>query len=71
MRNVDLRPSPTFVKAYFHNGWAKSLQRVVHFYNTRNITTQPGEVINFTLPNPYATRRDAALVAAGGRHQHQ
>jgi cytochrome c peroxidase len=53
-RNVDLRPSPTFVKAYFHNGWAKSLQTVVHFYNTRNLTTQPGEVINFTLPNPYA-----------------
>ena len=36
-RNSDLRPSPTFVKAYFHNGFAKSLQEVVHFYNTRNI----------------------------------
>jgi cytochrome c peroxidase len=37
VRNVDLRPSPNFVKAYFHNGWAKSLQTVVHFYNKRNI----------------------------------
>ena len=36
-RNVDLRPAPTFIKAYFHNGFAKSLQEVVHFYNTRNI----------------------------------
>ena len=36
-RNVDLRPSPNFVKAYFHNGWAKSLATVVHFYNKRNI----------------------------------
>jgi cytochrome c peroxidase len=37
IRNVDKRPSPTFVKAYFHNGWAKSLATVVHFYNKRNI----------------------------------
>ena len=37
-----------------HNGVLKSLEQVVHFYNTRNLTTQPGEVINFTLPNPYA-----------------
>ena len=37
VRNVDLRPSPTFVKAYMHNGVFKSLQTVVHFYNKRNI----------------------------------
>ena len=36
-RDVDLRPSPTFVKAYMHNGVHKSLQKVVQFYNTRNI----------------------------------
>jgi cytochrome c peroxidase len=36
-RNVDVRPYPTFVKAYMHNGVLKSLQQVVHFYNTRNI----------------------------------
>jgi len=53
-RNSDLRPTPNFVKAYFHNGFAKSLEQVVHFYNTRNLTTQPGEVIDFTQPNPYA-----------------
>jgi cytochrome c peroxidase len=37
VRDVDLRPNPNFVKAYFHNGWAKSLATVVHFYNKRNI----------------------------------
>jgi cytochrome c peroxidase len=54
LRNVDKRPSPGFVKAYMHNGYFKSLKDVVHFYNTRNLTTVPGEVIDFTQPNPYA-----------------
>jgi cytochrome c peroxidase len=54
LRNVDKRPHPSFVKAYMHNGVFKSLQQVVHFYNTRNLTTHPGEVIDFTKANPYA-----------------
>jgi cytochrome c peroxidase len=50
VRNVDLRPSPTFVKAYFHNGWAKSLQTVVHFYNKRNIAVNAaGTEVVFNL----------------------
>jgi cytochrome c peroxidase len=36
VRNVDMRPCPTFVKAYMHNGYLKSLKEVVHFYNTRD-----------------------------------
>ena len=49
-RNVDLRPSPRFVKAYFHNGWAKSLQTVVHFYNKRNIAVNAaGQEVVFNL----------------------
>jgi len=36
LRNVDLRPSPDFVKCYMHNGFFKSLKDVVHFYNTRD-----------------------------------
>jgi cytochrome c peroxidase len=49
-RNVDLRPTPTFVKAYFHNGWAKSLQTVVHFYNKRNIAVNAaGQEVAFDL----------------------
>jgi cytochrome c peroxidase len=31
LRNVDMRPSPDFVKAYMHNGYFKSLKDVVHF----------------------------------------
>lgn len=46
LRNVDMRPSPGFVKVYMHNGYLKSLQEVVHFYNTRNTKcsspTDPG-----------------------------
>jgi cytochrome c peroxidase len=38
-----------------HNGVFKSLREVVHFYNTRNLTTVPGEVIDFTSPDPYGS----------------
>ncbi|HUL38215.1 MAG TPA: cytochrome c peroxidase [Thermodesulfobacteriota bacterium] len=34
MRNVDKRPYKGFIKAYTHNGWFKSLESIVHFYNT-------------------------------------
>jgi cytochrome c peroxidase len=37
LRNVDMRPNPSFVKAYMHNGYLKSLKEVVHFYNTRDV----------------------------------
>lgn len=44
LRNVDLRPSDDFVKAYGHNGYFKSLWSIVHFYNTRDIvSTCPGD----------------------------
>jgi cytochrome c peroxidase len=36
LRNVDLRPSAGFVKAFAHNGYFKSLKAIVHFYNTRD-----------------------------------
>ncbi len=43
LRNVDLRSSPEFVKAYGHNGYFKSLYGIVHFYNTRDLLdTCPG-----------------------------
>jgi cytochrome c peroxidase len=37
LRNVDKRPNASFVKAYGHNGYFKSLQDIVHFYNTRDV----------------------------------
>jgi cytochrome c peroxidase len=40
LRNVDLRPFPGFVKAFMHNGALKSLEDVVHFYNTRDVASE-------------------------------
>lgn len=37
LRNVDKRPGGGFVKAYMHNGALKTLEEVVHFYNTRDV----------------------------------
>jgi cytochrome c peroxidase len=37
LRNVDLRPTKKFIKAYAHNGYFKSLEEIVHFYNTRDV----------------------------------
>jgi cytochrome c peroxidase len=41
LRNVDLRPGRGFPKAYMHNGVFKSLEEVVHFYNTRDVEPWP------------------------------
>ncbi|HPM23643.1 MAG TPA: cytochrome c peroxidase [Phycisphaerae bacterium] len=41
LRNVDLRPYPDFVKAFGHNGYFKSLEEIVHFYNTRDVEPWP------------------------------
>ena len=45
LRNVDLRPGGDFVKAYGHNGYFKSLEGIVHFYNTRDVKS--------VCPEPY------------------
>ena len=42
LRNVDKRPYPTFVNAYGHNGYFKSLKSIVHFYNTRDVLPRCG-----------------------------
>jgi cytochrome c peroxidase len=44
LRNVDLRPDTDFIKDYGHNGYFKSLEGIVHFYNTRDVLeTCPGD----------------------------
>jgi len=37
LRNVDLRVAEGDVKAFGHNGYFKSLEEIVHFYNTRDV----------------------------------
>jgi cytochrome c peroxidase len=34
-------PGPFFQKEFFHNGYAKSLKQLVHFYNTRDVFPFP------------------------------
>lgn len=41
LRNVDLRPYEGFVKAFGHNGYFKSLEEIVDFYNTRDVEEWP------------------------------
>jgi cytochrome c peroxidase len=43
LRNVDKRPYPSFIKAYGHNGYFKSLDSIVHFYNTRDVLARCGK----------------------------
>lgn len=37
VRNVDTKPSPNFIRAYMHNGYFKSLEQVVDFYDSRDV----------------------------------
>jgi cytochrome c peroxidase len=41
LRNVAKGPGQGFPKAFMHNGVFKSLDEVVHFYNTRDVETWP------------------------------
>jgi cytochrome c peroxidase len=41
LRNVDKRPDSGFVKAFTHNGYFKTLEELVHFYNTRDVEEWP------------------------------
>jgi len=42
LRNVDLRTSEDFVKAYGHNGYFKSLEDIILFYSWRGLTMNGG-----------------------------
>jgi cytochrome c peroxidase len=49
LRNVDLRPYEGFVKAYGHNGFFKSLEEIVHFYNTRDVDSWPPPEVSMNV----------------------
>jgi cytochrome c peroxidase len=65
-RNVDMRPSADFVKAYMHNGYLKSLKEVVHFYNTRDKFPHmppglPGEKVTYWPPPEVTANLDLTV----------
>jgi cytochrome c peroxidase len=53
LRNVDAKPNPQDVKAYSHNGYFKSLEDIVHFYNTRDVKSE--------CADPLTTMADAKI----------
>ena len=55
LRNIDKRPTPFASKSYMHNGAFKSLEQVVHFYNTRDVLPTCAGVV---LPNDPRFGRD-------------
>jgi cytochrome c peroxidase len=57
LRNVDMRPSPDFVKAYGHNGFFKSLMLVVHFYNCRDVPYAPQCAMLPPFPAPEVSEK--------------
>jgi len=50
LRNVDKRPYPDFIKAYGHNGYFKSLEQIVHFYNTRDVPDEGWNGVKWPTP---------------------
>jgi cytochrome c peroxidase len=71
LRNVDRRPHPGFVKAYGHNGFFKSLEAIVHFYNTRDVIAAnwpapevPDNVNTDELGNLGLSAEDEAAIVA-------
>ncbi|MDI1446638.1 cytochrome c peroxidase [Polyangium sp. 6x1] len=54
LRNVDKRRGDGFPKAYMHNGYFKSLEQVVHFYNTSML-------LQDKVNCPPGTRADEAM----------
>ncbi|MEP6573683.1 MAG: cytochrome c peroxidase [Gemmatimonadota bacterium] len=50
LRNLDKRPTPGAPKGYMHNGVFKTLEQVVHFYNTRDVLPACASAIGPTDP---------------------
>ncbi|MGA1825771.1 MAG: cytochrome-c peroxidase [bacterium] len=46
LRNVAKGPGRNFPKAFMHNGVFKSLEEVVHFYNTRDVEAWPSPEVS-------------------------
>ena len=71
LRNVDKRPYEGFVKVFGHNGYFKSLEEIVHFYNTRDVESEnwpmaevPETVNSDELGNLGLTLEEEAAIVA-------
>nr|WP_276599600.1 cytochrome c peroxidase [Nannocystis sp. SCPEA4] len=64
VRNVDKRPYKGFVKAYTHNGWFKSLESLVHFYNTADVSGATAAEFGITRCDPSKDWTEAQALAA-------
>lgn len=61
LRNVDKRPGKGFTKAYTHNGWFKSLESLVHFYNTSDVDGETAKQFGVTrCPKPMTEKQALA-----------
>ena len=62
LRNVDKRKDEYFIKTYTHNGWFKSLESVVHFYNSADVDGLTAASFGVTrCPDDVTKRKDAQL----------
>lgn len=61
LRNVDKRPYPDFIKAYGHNGYFKSLNQIVHFYNTRDVIGEGWNGVLWPAPEVSANMNTAEM----------
>lgn len=53
LRNVDLRPYEQFVKSYGHNGYFKTLEDIIHFYNTRDVEDWPEPEVSVNMDSMF------------------
>ncbi len=63
LRNVNKRPDPDFIKAYTHNGWFKSMESIVHFYNTAFIGGATANSFGVTRCDPGFTWTEKEALA--------
>jgi cytochrome c peroxidase len=60
LRNVDKRKGNGFTKCYTHNGWFKSLESIVHFYNTADVKGATAAQFGITrCPDGVETEKEA------------
>jgi cytochrome c peroxidase len=57
MRNVDKRKGNGFIKAYTHNGWFKSIESIVHFYNTNAVANPAAGVNDLATANSFGIEK--------------